>query len=963
MKTIWRSLIIASFSFLLFKCNHVTSETELRWMSNPRLKEYIHGDSINYKFLKADSLRFIGEHELALTEYQTLSNKLELSSVEDNYRLNQQIYCQLSLKDTVYVKKRLNQIGKLSYGGVSPDYLLNVGMYLDLSGDTDSSLSILYKAKDLYSTRYGNNHFKHWLSEIQLGKVYRYSTLEYDSVQAIFDRTVNQVRNQNIPIEVGWPAYFHLADINRINRDYVTGLTNVSEFIELITNDKIRFKKIYYEALILRAKLTSNSGESDVALQIFESVLEDLELLNDGKLSVDLLPNIYNEILISATRLKYVNAEVFNEYIEELKKFAQDSPLPSDVNINRLIGRYYSGIKDYERTIEYTEAALSEYIKGVTRRRLWIEAYAILAHAHTQVGNFEEALEYSYLSLTYDTSLQDTDFDWERVFSPELTSVKFKFVSYRRLGDAYSGNYAKSQNISDLQKALKIYQLIDSIALRNTNAIEEEALLNFFGEGFGMYSKAIDAIYHLYQIGHSEYYLDLATYFFERSKNLLMHRELLLNNTEYFPEVPIELRNQEKRLNKEISILKNAGISENSAKLKELLQNQKKHFDYIQNRHPDYYRSKYSQEMADYEEVKRYSDSLKRAVIQFHWGQDYIYVLSIAKDVVFNRVQLNSEILENISAYSKLTGSTKSLFGQDTFQKFKEVSNELFNQLLSFHNTFGEYKEILILPAGAITTIPFESLLITSNKTVEINYKNLDYLINHYEVSYAHSLKTHLSNNRATDFNELSKVIAYSFSEKLNAQSSSSNNELPNSWIEVQKIEQMNANRQSVFRYGASASKRNFVQDIYSGSHIVHIAMHASSSLTNRLENNIEFRHSGGNTNTSFLYGYEFLAENIKTELVVLSSCETGMGKEYQGEGTFSLNRAFVQSGVPNVLSSLWSISDRSSTDIMGGFYLNLFSDMNPSTALRLAKITYINNSDQITSHPYFWAAFNLFRG
>jgi len=93
-----------------------------------------------------------------------------------------------------------------------------------------------------------------------------------------------------------------------------------------------------------------------------------------------------------------------------------------------------------------------------------------------------------------------------------------------------------------------------------------------------------------------------------------------------------------------------------------------------------------------------------------------------------------------------------------------------------------------------------------------------------------------------------------------------------------------------------------------------------------------------------------------RTRLVVLSACETGLGKEVKGEGLMSLTRAFMYAGTPSVVVSLWNVNDESAADLMIRFYRNLKTGMSKGEALRQAQLETIRDN----GFPFFWAPFVL---
>jgi CHAT domain-containing protein/uncharacterized protein HemY len=98
---------------------------------------------------------------------------------------------------------------------------------------------------------------------------------------------------------------------------------------------------------------------------------------------------------------------------------------------------------------------------------------------------------------------------------------------------------------------------------------------------------------------------------------------------------------------------------------------------------------------------------------------------------------------------------------------------------------------------------------------------------------------------------------------------------------------------------------------------------------------------------------------DLNADLVVLSACETGIGKEVKGEGLMSLNNAFLQTGAKSVMASLWKVEDGATLELMKNFY-GAMKDKNltPSEALRQAQIK-LRENPQYRS-PFYWAAFTM---
>ena len=100
--------------------------------------------------------------------------------------------------------------------------------------------------------------------------------------------------------------------------------------------------------------------------------------------------------------------------------------------------------------------------------------------------------------------------------------------------------------------------------------------------------------------------------------------------------------------------------------------------------------------------------------------------------------------------------------------------------------------------------------------------------------------------------------------------------------------------------------------------------------------------------------------QSLDLELVTLSACETGLGEFVYGDGLNSLARAFQAAGAKSVLSSLWTVNDRSTSEIMQNFYSRLKNGDSKDRALRNSKLEYIKNANPQFQHPYYWSGFAL---
>lgn len=196
---------------------------------------------------------------------------------------------------------------------------------------------------------------------------------------------------------------------------------------------------------------------------------------------------------------------------------------------------------------------------------------------------------------------------------------------------------------------------------------------------------------------------------------------------------------------------------------------------------------------------------------------------------------------------------------------------------------------------------------------------------------------------------------------------------LPATRVEVEAICALFPDKAQKF-LGASATE-DAAKNVGKGFVRIHFACHGYVDerypLDSGLVLSIPEKEAGG-TESGFLQAWEILEQmRIDADLVVLSACETALGKEMGGEGLVGLTRAFQYAGARGVLASMWSVGDESTALLMEGFYGYLRTGKSSPEALRLAQVDMIHGrgwgdskgpgkAPRDFSHPFHWAAFAL---
>jgi len=114
-----------------------------------------------------------------------------------------------------------------------------------------------------------------------------------------------------------------------------------------------------------------------------------------------------------------------------------------------------------------------------------------------------------------------------------------------------------------------------------------------------------------------------------------------------------------------------------------------------------------------------------------------------------------------------------------------------------------------------------------------------------------------------------------------------------------------------------------------------------------------------GRAQDGFLRLHEIYNMKLGADLVVLSACQTALGKEVRGEGLMGLTRGFMYAGAPRVVASLWRVDDRATAELMKRFYERMLKEgLRPAAALRGAQVSMLK--EKRWSAPHYWAAFTI---
>jgi CHAT domain-containing protein/tetratricopeptide (TPR) repeat protein len=185
---------------------------------------------------------------------------------------------------------------------------------------------------------------------------------------------------------------------------------------------------------------------------------------------------------------------------------------------------------------------------------------------------------------------------------------------------------------------------------------------------------------------------------------------------------------------------------------------------------------------------------------------------------------------------------------------------------------------------------------------------------------------------------------------------------LPSSRHEAEAIAALVPESQRKLSLDFDATRKTVLSDDLTQYRYVHFATHGMLNNENPELSALAFSmvDRNGAAQEGFLRAMDVYNLKLNAELVVLSGCQTALGKEIRGEGLVGLSRGFMYAGARRVMASLWKVNDNATAELMERVYRGMLGEkkLSPAAALRQAQIELWH--DKKWKSPYYWAAFTL---
>ncbi|MFK7796685.1 MAG: CHAT domain-containing protein [Aureispira sp.] len=685
------------------------------------------------------------------------------------------------------------------------------------------------------------------------------------------------------------------------------------------------------------------------------------------------LVSLNNGIAFCAIQLK--NYPIALEALtQNLKLHEQDAPKKEETLT--ILGDYYTQQRNYHKAINYYEKALESHqsLHGMAHPRI-AQAHLSLAKSYQQQGNNSacvQQLEAAAQSLQAGDSLTLAQWGTAEIYHQVDAHAGIWLEILQQQADLLLKNNALEAAYQTAQNALLLLEA------QRQQLQEKDSKLFLLQTMLPTYEVVIETALQLHQKTQERRYLETAFAASERSKALLLLDALRVEKARQFGQVPDSLLQKERYWNRAVVYHKKQ-LSEASRKRdkkatslhQQRLLDAKRALEKLQEQfeknYSDYYQLKYNDQTASIKEVQQALDK-ETILVEYFVGEKALYIFSITQGKTWSTILKKENSFEvAVKALRTLLANADEWEGQEEQQVaiLARCARRVYQQYVEPALPATPLKRLVVIPDGLLTYIPFEVLLTQKPNYEQLQLSTLPYLLRTYSVSYHYSASLHLLTQRAVPTTGGILALASSYDPSLANDTSLSSRQqrirrvmkdLPGT---IKEVEFLEAQFVGDYYYRNAANEAQFKQQVkQNGYSVIHLAMHGLVDEGQPDYSGLLFTYSYDKEQDDMLHAYELSLLSLKTDLVVLSACETGFGRYDRGEGVVSIGRGFMYAGAPSLLLTLWPLNDAASVPMISAFYKALHEGVPKDIALQQTKLAYLRGASGLSAHPFFWAPF-----
>jgi CHAT domain-containing protein len=384
--------------------------------------------------------------------------------------------------------------------------------------------------------------------------------------------------------------------------------------------------------------------------------------------------------------------------------------------------------------------------------------------------------------------------------------------------------------------------------------------------------------------------------------------------------------------------------------------------DTLRAHHPQYFALRYGEPQVTIADLRKRLVTTQRNVLSYATTKDHLYMLVVRMDTAA-LVRVSSKGLnEAVERLNSGIGARNTL-------AYIEAAHALYKMVFAPVESLLTEKELLIIPDGALHKVNFEALLVKPD--AKDFRQNL--LIQRYAIAYL------LSATTAVQFSELDQhratgvlAMAPGFDDELKQRYTSTVSDTAQLDRDYLRYVRQPFALSSAQGLGDLLSAKVMVRGEASEKHfrelareygILHLGTHAEMNGNAPMYSRFILSKESDDLDAAvdgYLHAYEIYELDLRAQLAVLTACETGAGRNDDGEGVRSLGYSFAYAGCPSLVVSLWNIDEKVSSEIITRFYEHLANGLPKHMALRQAKLDHLNNATDELALPYYWAGMVL---
>ncbi|MEL7529935.1 MAG: CHAT domain-containing tetratricopeptide repeat protein [Bacteroidota bacterium] len=652
----------------------------------------------------------------------------------------------------------------------------------------------------------------------------------------------------------------------------------------------------------------------------------------------------------------------------------------------QLFGKSYLQKEDFERAKQYYQLALAATELQFGRQSLAVgENLRLLGDLFTAQADYTLALTF------YQQSLESLvpGFEQDRLAdNPSLEGLYLRKELLYTLGNKAQAlremHLAEPDHVMPLTQiayetvALAV-SLIDSLKTDYTDDADKQLLVD---ESYPIIELGLELAQSLYAREQDPTYLAAAYRLMEKSRAVALFQSLKTARAQDFAGIPLDLQASERQYRYELNLLRDSlrqqtDPAQNPDRLQRF-QALKKDYQSLlarfETEYPEYYRLKYDQSVLPLESLQTRLLTPEACMLEYFVGEKDIYLLDVRQSEVhffklpndFGLASLIQDFRAGIYEFfvsgSAYDDQDYQRLGEQYVMTAYQLHQSLFAPYLS--DSLDLADELVIVPDGMLGYLPFGALLQTPAENAT-TFRTHDYLLRSHNISYVPSASLWDQMQNEDPLPAKAKLLAFApiFSGE--------SGDLRSSWIrDSLDLAALPYTEQELVDIKAVFSADTYLNEEASLSHfqkwaseyrLIHLATHGVLNDEDPDQSFLAFYPSRGTLNQGGrLMLRELYSMDIAAEMVVLSACETGIGRFSRGEGLLSLARGFSYAGTRSLLATLWRIPDGEvNKDLLPNFYLALKEGKTKSAAMRSAQLAQVNEAftDQL-AHPFFWAAF-----